>query len=351
MIMRKLRVIAGIALALMMPASQANAQGLFSKLAKAAEKLSDKVNKATGKVAEAKIGKVTMKASGDIPAGTRVDYLRAMRTGDEVTLYLLMTDLASSPLSLRMQNFGEHAVYARIGGRNIPASYISMAESPSSEGVSKTLAPNSPIAVQLRFSGIPADVKEIPYINIAISGHPEMDASNKFFTFTLENVPVYAVGEREDKELKGPVKHVTVTDGAGTMFDECSFTIDGAVVTDGASANQKKTFDANGMLATIDDSVEGNLSKYVYDRSGKLVKKQVSNDDYDSVVIYRYDQNDPYGLLRQTETSFDEGRAETDKYVNYSIDGYGNWVSRQVLYDGNPVPVTQTRKIEYHDHE
>ncbi len=352
MIMRKNLVLAaGIALMLLMPASPANAQGFLNKLAKAAEKLSSKGKKSAGKVAEAKVGKVTMAAYGDIPAGTRLDYLRAMRTGDNVTLYLLLTDLASSPLSVRMQNFGEHVVFARIGDSDIPASYISMAESPSSEGVSKTLAPNSPIAVQLRFSGIPADVKEIPYINIAMSGHPELDASNKFFTFTLENVPVYAVGEREERELKGPVKHVTITDDSGNLMEECEFTIDGILMDNGASANQKKTSDANGMLATIEDPVEGIMVKFIYDSDGKLVKKQVSNDDYSSVVDFKYDQHDPYGLLIETVTTFDEGPAGIDKYANYSIDGYGNWMSRQVYFDGNPTPMTQIRKIEYHDHE
>lgn len=342
--------------ALTLSVSDLAAQGLLKKLANAGNKaltsLTTKEHNGQATIAEVEIGKVSMKAFGSAVPGTRLDYLRAMRTGDEVTLYLAITNMNSSPLEVRMANYGDNSVYAQIGNTKIPASYISIGESASAEGVSNVVPVNSTLAIKLRFSGIPADVKQIPFISIGMSGHPELDASNKFFTFTLENVPVYNVGERAALDLRGPVKNVVISDASGEMIQgQYRFNINGQRTDDGVDKNEQRQYNSNGMLVSVINPEQGSEEKYFYNAQGNLVKKTASNEDFDSTVTYRYDQYDPYELIMSTTTSFGGNSNEQNRYGNYSIDAYGNWVQRAVLYNGTDTPVIEIRHIEYFDNE
>ena len=332
-----------------------HAQGFLDKVSKVLDKVSgneqsDKnVKRGNGKIAEVKIGMMTMAAYGDVPAGTRIDYLRAMRTGDAVTLYLIISDLSQTPLAVRMQNFGEHAVYAKVGGRDIAASYMSIGDSPSPEGVSKTIPVGASIPMKVQFRGIPADIKTIPLICLAMTGHPEMDASSHFFSFTFENVPVYNVGARAADDLKGPVKNVTVEDGQGGIMSQKSFSIEG--IPAATEPDEQLLYDSKGQLVTVSSDNGGSSIRYFYDDNANLVKSESENDDYSTTTHYYRDIHDPYSLIVKTVSDYGGDSNDTVQYSDYRIDGYGNWLSRKVRYSGNPETQTEIRKIEYHDNE
>lgn len=175
------------------------AQAQFlKKLGKALDKVANAGNKkSTGneKVRQigetVKIGDMTMKAYTDNP-GVGLNFGTCERQGSEVVITLQFTNPQSSqPMAIRLQNFDPNPVKAySASGQEYRVSQICLGKSKSSEGVSNTIPQKGYLNGYITLSGVPENVKTIGKLVVATSGHPDMDASNRFFSFVLENIPI-----------------------------------------------------------------------------------------------------------------------------------------------------------------
>lgn len=289
---------------------------------------------------------MTLASYGDVPQGARVDYLRAMRTGRSVTLHLLVADDAVKPLTLRVQNYGENPAYIEYDGQRHAASYMSIGESGSDEGVSGTLAPDTYQPLIVRFDNVPARVDTVPLIYVGLAGMPEMDAVSHEFGFSFENVGLLPDGARAYHELKGPVGicETTVSTTDVMRSETLLFNLDGTLME--TEPREKVRFDEYGQLVTTEtDDVKTDLT---YDDAGRLAKIIVDNPDFTTSTVFLRDPHNPYGFVERTVDYYDGTPGNVVTYSGWQVDAYGNWVRRTVKYEGNPEPVTEIRNISYY---
>jgi len=137
------------------------------------------------------IGDMKMSAFGDNP-GVGYNFGGCERQGESVIVGIQFTNpKCAEPMSIGMYNYGERPVQVfGPDGQPYEVALISLDGSSSSEGVSKTIPVNGTLTGFISVKGVPATVKTLDKVMIRCSGHPEMDAVNKSFSFVLENVAV-----------------------------------------------------------------------------------------------------------------------------------------------------------------
>lgn len=301
------------------------------------------------RLAQVKAGSLVLSSYGDVPQGARVDYLRAMRTGESVTLYLLASDDSQQPLVYRVENYGENPAYGVFDGKTrVAASYMSIGNSGSVEGVSKTVPAGGAMPVTVRFDNVAATVDTVPLIYAGFSGWPELDAVSRRFGYSFENVGLVPQGAREAFDLKGPVMRAATTTADGMSMGEHAFTLAGHP----AVAEPSEHFEYNlfGQLMKTDSPEQGATVTYTYDRAGNLTEVRQENDDYGSVTVVYRDPHDPYALITRMVETLSDGTRQEVSYGSWQIDAYGNWIRRQATYPGGNT-VTELREIEYFPHQ
>lgn len=185
------------------------AQAQFlKKLGKVLDKVANAGNKKTSdsKVRQigetVTIGDMTMKAYTDNP-GVGLNFGTCQRQGSQVVITLQFTNPQSpKPMEIRLQNFDPNPVKAySASGQQYKVSQICLGTSKSSEGVTNTIPQKSYLNGYIVLSGVPENVKTIGKLVVATSGHQEMDASNRFFSFVLENIPITEKPTMTDKGI------------------------------------------------------------------------------------------------------------------------------------------------------